>query len=145
MSSHRLVNRLSRAKHGHLVDYITRALAQGRLRGLTDQDIANSATHALGFPVTKGNIKGVRTELELRKNQGSATLTCESVVPLTVCDRPTRVAAMQWLQFLDEAELLEESIVDSWGKVTFSPSSNRLSLETSHGPLSTKIKEAIHD
>jgi len=141
MGTARTVNRLHRASHEQLVDYITRALAQGRLRGLSDQEIANVATHALGFVVTKGNIKGVRVELELRKNKGSKTITVEGVVPLTACDRPIRVSAMHWLQFLDEAELLEESIVDTWGKVTYHPDARRLSLMLSHGPLSTKIKD----
>jgi hypothetical protein len=136
---HRLVNRLTHQKHEKLTDFFVRSLAQGRLTNLTDVEIANLCTAGLGFPVTIGNVKGVRRELDLRKEQGHSTFRSVPNVPVTSCDRSIRIAAMRWLMFLDHADLLPDSPDLAWSKLTVSPDSSQFYLETEHGPIVARI------
>lgn len=132
-------NRLSISEQSKLDQYITRALAQGRLRDLTIPGIAAVCEQGLGWKVSPGNVKGALTRLDISPGRGHAGLKVPSTITLGDAPREVRVAAMNWLTFLEEHDLLELSIWESWPKVSFDPKAGSLTLPTSHGPIVGRV------
>ena len=139
MGAKRTVIRLTQSQRNELDDYLTRALAQGRFKNQTAEQIAVIAAHATGLPVTRGHIKGAQDRLGIEKHRGRVGLVPAGRMKLDAVPRHVRVAAMNWLIFLDNKELLEVSVWDSWPLIEFDPKADQLYLPTEHGTLQSPI------
>jgi len=141
MGEKREVNRLTRQQYAMLVKYITKGLAGNLFKEMTTENIAEVCAVDLKFTVTRGNVAGVLKELGIHTGKGHKGPVADMRVKLEAAPVEARVAAVNWLGFLDEMDVSERSTDENWKLVEYDPKSDRLYLPTEdHGMLLVMAK-----